>query len=375
MKSSRSLFAVSLSAAAALVCLSGVSPRLAAAEPAQTTGPHRPVVNVVLAQRAAVPNELVLPATLQPSQDAPIYARTTGYLARYLVDIGDNVKAGQTLAIVESPEVDRQLAQSQAALAQSRANAVLAKATAVRWAALAKSNAVSAQEAEEKSAAADATAANVQAAEAEVGRLTQLKDFETVTAPFDGVISSRGADIGMLITTDASRPQLFRLTQQRPLRVYVSVPQNYVRSVKPGVPAEVLVAEFPSRAFTGQIVRASGALDAATRTLQAEVQLPNDDGQLLPGMFVQVRFRFAPSEPPLLIPSNAAIIRADGTLVAVIDASHVVHLEKVKLGRDFGTQIEILSGLTAGAMVAANPSDSLTDGTVVEPLLPAPAKK
>jgi RND family efflux transporter MFP subunit len=374
MKLTRSLSAALTAGTIALIYFTGGRPQLLAAEPAPAA-PRRPTINVVLAQRAAMSGDLILPATLQPSQDAPIYARTTGYLARYLVDIGDNVKTGQTLATIESPEVDRQLAQAQAALAQSRANAALAKATAARWAILAKSEAVSAQEAEEKSAAADATAANVQAAEAEVGRLTQLKDFETVTAPFDGVISSRGADIGMLITTDASRPQLFRLTQQRPLRVYVSVPQNYVRAVKPGVPADVLVAEFPSRTFTGQIVRASGALEASTRTLQTEVQLPNEDGQLLPGMFVQVRFRFAPTEPPLLIPSNAAIIRADGVFVAVVDTSHAVHLQKVALGRDFGTQTEILSGLTAGAMVAANPSDSLTDGTLVEPLLPQPAKK
>ncbi len=368
MKSIRSLFLGLFVCTIVAVYFAGVRPRLRAAE--QAPPPQHPMVNVVAAQRASMDNELLLPATLQPFQDAPIFARTTGYLARFLVDIGDSVKSGQTLAIIASPEVDRQLAQSQAALAQSRTNAAQAKATAARWANLAKSNSVSRQDAEDKATAAEATAANVQAAEADVGRLTQLKDFEIVTAPFDGVISARGCDIGMLITTDASRLQLFRLTQQRPLRVYVNVPQAYVRSIRPGVPADVLVSEFPNQIFTGQIVRAAGALDAASRTLQTEVQLPNEDGQLLPGMFVQVRFRFAPTEPPLLIPSNAAIIRAEGTLVATVDAQHAVRLKKVTLGRDFGTQIEVLAGLAAGALIVANPRDSLTEGMVVEPVLP-----
>ena len=367
MKSTRSLFVGLLVCLLGVVYFLGFRPLLQAAESPPRSLP--PTVNVITAQRASMANDLILPASLQPFQDAPIYARTTGYLAQYLVDIGDSVKAGQTLAIIDSPEVDRQLAQAQAALAQSRANAALAKATAARWANLAKSNAVSAQEVQEKAAAAEATAANVQAAEAEVARLTQLKSFETVTAPFDGVISARGADIGMLITTDASRLQLFRLAQPRPLRVYVNVPQAYMRAVHPGVAADVLVSEFSGRTFSGQIVRAAGALDAGSRTLQTEVQLPNDDGVLLPGMFVQVRFHFAPAEPPLLIPSNAAIIRGEGTLVATVDAQHAVHLQKVSLGRDFGTQIEVLSGLAAGALVIANPRDSLTEGLIVEPLL------
>jgi RND family efflux transporter MFP subunit len=361
----------------ALVCVAAAAAGLLAPARAAETGaaPRRSVVNVVLAVRASMPSDLTLPASLQPFQDSPIYARTTGYLARFLVDIGDNVKAGQTLAVIDSPEVDRQLGQAEAALAQSRANAALAKATAARWAGLAEKNAVSKQESEEKSAAAEATAANVKAAEAEVARLTQLKEFETVVAPFDGVISARGADVGTLITTDASRPQLFRLTQASSLRVFVGVPQAYIRAVRPGVPAEVLVSEFPGRTFPGKIVRAAGALEASTRTLQTEVQLANDDGQLLPGMFVQVRFHFAPTEPPLLIPSAAAIIRADGTLAASVDAQHAVHLKKIVLGRDFGSQIEVIAGLAAGEMVVASPSDALTDGTFVEPLLPTPQKK
>ncbi len=371
MKPNRPLLVGLCVAAAAAVYLAAVRPRLRAATELEAAAHDtRPVVNVVPAQRASRPTELVLPASLRAFQDAPIYARTTGYLARYLVDIGDRVKAGQTLAIIDSPEVDRQLAQAQATLAQAKANAALARATAKRWQELVKDNAVSSQEAEEKAAASEAGEANVRAAEAEVGRLTQLKDFEVVAAPFDGVVSARGAEVGMLITTDASRPQLFRITQQDTLRVYVSVPQSDIRAVRPGLAAEVLLNEFPGRTFTGKVVRVAGALDAATRTLLTEVQIPNEKGELYSGMFAQVRFRFTPVEPPLLIPSNAAIFRANGTTVATVDANHVVHVKLVRLGHDYGTQIEVTSGIPEGTLVVANPSDALTDGMVVEPQMP-----
>lgn len=375
MKSARSLAVGLLAGSVVAVYFIGIRPRLHAAAAAEAAGHPHMIVNAIVAQKGSATSELILPANLQAFQDSPIYARTTGYLAKFLVDIGDTVTAGQTIAIIDSPEIDRQYTQVQAALAQAKANAALAKATSSRWTDLAKENAVSKQESEEKSAAADATAANVQAAEAEMARLKQLKDFETVTSPFDGVVSARGVDVGTLITTDASRPQLFRITQQKTLRVYVNIPQAYVRSIRPGLNVDVLVAEFPERTFSGKIVRAAGALDSATRTQQVEVQLPNDDNQLIPGMFVQVRFRFTPTEPPLLIPSNAAIIRADGTSVAVIDAKHTIHIQKVKLGRDYGTQIEVLGGLTAGSMIASSPSDQLVDGLIVEPALPEPAKK
>ncbi len=337
------------------------------AEPAEM---HHPTVNVIVAHKAPATAELLLPASLLASQDAPIYSRTTGYLGKWLVDIGDRVKAGQTLAIIESPEVDQQLNQSRAALVLAQANAALAKATSVRWQNLGAQNAVSQQDVEEKAAAAATGEASVKAAEADVARLTQLQSFETVTAPFDGVITARGADIGTLITTDASRPLLFRLAQQDPLRVYASIPQSYARNIRPGLDVEVLVSEFPGRVFHGQVTRASGALDPATRTLQTEVRIPNEQGELLPGMFGQLRFHLAPAEPPLLIPSNAPIIRADGNFVAVVGSGNVIHLQKVKFGRDFGSQLEIVDGLTDGATVVSNPSDALTDGLVVEPLLP-----
>lgn len=331
---------------------------------------HRTTVNVVVAHKASASIELVLPASLQALREASIYARTTGYLREWLVDIGDSVKAGQTLALIDTPEVDQQLAAAQASLLQAEANATLAAATARRWGSLAEQKAVSPQEVEEKNAAASASAAVAKAAGAEVARLTQLKGFATIVAPFDGVISSRGADIGTLITTDTNRPLLFRITQQGTLRVYASIPQTYMRDVQTGLAVDVLVKEFPEVNFQGTITRVAGALDPASRTLQVEVQIPNANGALLPGMFAQLRFKLTPVQPPLLVPSNAPIIRADGNLVAVVDGENRIHLKKVRFGRDYGSQIEIVSGLEDGALVVSNPSDALVEGQVVEPLKP-----
>jgi len=353
-----------------------VRPRLHAstelAERARAIG--HPPVNIVIARHSPVANEVVLPASLQALVEAPIYARTNGYLKKFVVDLGDQVKAGQTLAIIEGPEVDQELNQASAALEQTRANLELARSSAARWKELGAQNAVAQQEVDEKVDALAARAADVHAAEANVARLTQLKDYQTITAPFDGVISARNVDIGALITAGGAGRELFRLAQTGTLRVYANIPQTYFHSVKPGLMVDVLVNEFPSRVFSGQVVRVAGALDPATRTLLTEVQIPNAQGELLAGMFGQVRFKLQAGDPPLIIPSNAVILRGDGTFVATVDAANTIHLTKVKLGRDFGIQVEIAAGLTDGTRVVSNPSDTLTDGLVVEPLLPAPSK-
>ena len=377
MKSaSRSFLFLSITALAVIVYFVGIRPRVYASaaldERARAVG--HPSVNVIVARHSPNANEILLPASLQAFQEIPIYARTTGYLSRFLVDLGDHVTAGQTLAIIDGPEVDQELNQSRAALEQARANLELARSSAVRWKGLGEQNAVSQQEVDEKQAAFAAREADTHAAEANVSRLTQLKQYQTITAPFEGVISARNVDVGALVTSGSAGRELFRLAQTDPLRIYAAIPQAYSRSIHPGLTVELFVNEFPSRTFTGKVVRVAGALDAASRTLLTEVQIPNEKNELLAGMFGQVRFRLQAGEPPLIIPSNAIILRSDGTFVAVVDATHTVHLTKVKIGRDFGLTVEVTAGIKEGTTVVANPSDSLAEGLVVEPILPAPAK-
>ena len=363
------ILAVAAAAAAAVYFL-GVRPRLGndAALATELREERHPPVNIAIARRSRLANELILPAALQPFQDAPIYARTNGYIARWMVDIGGEVKAGQTLAIIESPEVDQQLNQARANLEQDRANLEFSRVTASRWQDLGKHNAVAQQDVDERTADYAVKQANLKAAQANVDRLLQLQKFETVTAPFDGVISVRNIDIGTLINAGAG-PELFRVTQSRILRVYVSVPQNYIRSVHVGLPVDVLVPEFPNRPFPGKITRFAGALEADTRTLQTEVQIPNPRGELFPGMFGQIRLRLSAAEPSLVVPSNSVVIRADGAKVATVVAGNKIAFRKVALGRDFGSQIEIVNGIDDGARVVSNPSDALAEGAVVEPIM------
>jgi membrane fusion protein, multidrug efflux system len=374
---SRPLVIVLAVAFVALIYFVGIRPRLLAsselADRARAVG--HPPVNVTVAHHSPSANEVILPASLEALQEAPIYARTSGYLAKFLVDLGDHVTAGQPLALIDAPEVDQELNQATAALEQAAANLELARSSATRWQDLGAQNAVAQQEVDEKVAALAARQADVHAAQANVARLTQLKGYQTIVAPFAGVISARNVDIGALITAGGTGRALFRLAQVGTLRVYASVPQTYFNSVKPGLDVDVLINEFPGRVFPGKVVRVAGALDAATRTLLTEVQIPNEKGELVAGLFGQVRFKLTAGEPPLIIPSNAVILRGDGTFVATVDAANTVHFAKVKLGRDFGLQVEISAGLADGATVVANPSDALSEGQVVEPIAPAPAKK
>ena len=380
MKSGSRFFVVvglGLGVVAAAVLLLGVLPRMRANAELETRAKTlgHPAVNIAVAQHAAATVDFQLPASLQALQEAPVYARTNGYLGRLLADLGDRVKAGQALAVIDAPEVDQDLNQGRAALEQARANLALARSNAARWEELGRQQAVSQQEIDEKRSTLAAREADVHAAEASVSRLSQLKQYQTIAAPFDGVISARNIDVGGLVTAGAGGKELFHIAQTDTLRVYVNVPQTNIRSVQPGLVAEVLVNEFPGRVFTGKVVRVAGALDPVSRTLLAEVQLPNTQGELLAGMFGQVRFRLPQAEPPLLIPSNAVIARSDGMTVATVAADNTLHFLKVKLGRDFGVQIEILTGLAEGARVVANPSDGLTEGLTVDPIALPPPKK
>jgi len=378
MKSSaRSTLFIGLGLAAVVFYFLGVRPRLQANATLETRSKElgHPAVNVVVAKRAPASTELQLPASLQALEEAPVYARTNGYLSQLLADLGDHVKTGQPLAIIDAPELDQELNQTRAALEQARANLELARSSATRWQDLGQKNAVAQQEVDEKRSALASREADEHAAEANVSRLEQLKQYQTISAPFDGVISARNIDIGALVTAGGGGRELFRITKNDTLRVYVNIPQTNIRSIHPGLPAEVLINEYPGRVFNGTVIRVAGALDPASRTLLTEVQLPNEKGELLAGMFGQVRFHLSQAEPPLLIPSNAVITRSDGTSVATVAADHTLHFQKIKPGRDFGLQIEILDGLQEDTQLVSNPSDALTEGLTVEPILTVPPKK
>jgi RND family efflux transporter MFP subunit len=348
-----------------VVYMLGVRPRLQSDAEPPAGAIDRLRVNVTVARRATAADNLLLPGTLQAFVDTPIRARTNGYVARWLVDIGDRVKAGETLAIIESPEVDRELNQARASLEQAQANLELAGVTAERWKTLGLQNAVARQDIDQKDADYKARRADVSAARANVERLEQLKGFEIVVAPFDGVISARNVDIGTLINA-GSGPELFHLCQSDTLRAYLAVPQHYVPDIRVGLPVDVEIAEFPKERFSGKVARFSSALDAASRTLQVEVEIPNHEGRLFAGMFCEVRLHLTTANPPVLIPSNDAIIRSAGMLVAVVTDRNTIHLQAVKFGRDFGAQIEILDGLSEGARVVENPLDTLAEGQSVE---------
>jgi RND family efflux transporter MFP subunit len=328
----------------------------------------------VVARVSSARSEITLPAAIEALQDTPIYARTTGYIASWSADIGDRVKAGQVLAVIDGPDLDQELNQARATLAQAKANLELARISADRWKDLGKQNAVAQQDVDQKVADYAAGQAGVTAAQAAVDRLSQLKDFQQVTAPYDGVVSARNAQVGALINAGAGI-EIFHIAETDILRVFVSVPQSYVRSIRKGLGADVLVPEFPGRVFHGEVARFSSSLDSASRTLLTEVRLANPKGELFPGMFGEVRFAFQAPQPAILLPSNAAVIAAAGTLVATVDASDRIHLVPVTLGRDFGSQIEIVAGLEPGTRVVAKPSDSLVEGLEVTPVETEDARK
>ncbi|MFL6691464.1 MAG: efflux RND transporter periplasmic adaptor subunit [Ramlibacter sp.] len=317
---------------------------------------------------------LSLPGSLQGYVQAPVSARAGGYLRRWTKDIGSRVQQGELLAEIETPELDQQLSQAVASRNQTAASLELARTTVERWEALRKRDAVSQQELEEKRSGYTQARANLAGADANVERLRQLESFKRVVAPFSGVITRRNVDIGDLI--DSNKP-LFLLSQTDPLRVYVNVPQAYAQLVRQGQPAVVTQAELRGRTFKGQVARTAASIDASNRTMQVEIALPNKDGALLPGAFVNVELAAAPSGA-LTVPSNALLFRSQGVLVAKVDNGGTVRLQPVRLGRNFGEAVEVVDGLQGSESLVLNPSDSLADGEKVQvvadarPAAPAP---
>ena len=324
----------------------------------------RQYVKTTMARRNAAAQNLALPGTLQGFVQAPISARASGYLKRWNKDIGTRVAKGELLAEIETPEIDQQLGQAVAARDQAAANLALTRSTVERWEGLRKKDVVSKQDLDERRSAVTQAQANLAAADANVARLRQLEDFKRVVAPFAGVITRRNVDVGDLI--DSTRP-LFMLSQTDPLRVYVSVPQAYAHLVKVGQAVVVTQGELRGQRFAGQVARTAGAIDTATRTLQVEVALPNRNDTLLPGAYVQVTLPLQASQS-LLAPTNTLLFRAGGTMVAVLDAQARVTLRRVSVGRNYGTEFEVIDGISDRERLVLNPPDWLADGQTVVPV-------
>jgi membrane fusion protein, multidrug efflux system len=327
-----------------------------------------PTVAVVQPTSEPGTDELVLPANLQAFEESPIFARTTGYLVRWYKDIGTKVEKGELLASIDTPEVDQELSQARANREQIKAALGLAKISADRWANLRKSDSVSQQEADQQESGYTQAQANLAASDANVRRLEQMESFKNVYAPFSGVLTRRTVDPGALINAGAQAAgrELFDIARVDPLRVFVNVPQSYAPSMKVGLKAAVTLQEFPGQKFMGTIARTADAIDPATRTLNTEVDVPNRDGELLPGSFGQVHFSVGNTVPRITIPVNAMLFRSEGPQAAVVGKDDKVELRSIQIGRDFGSTIEILGGLEPSDRIIINPSDSLSAGQQVK---------
>ena len=357
-----------------LVVIAGVVPRLRAkaALKKETDKSAVPVVDVIQPKQGAPHQEIVLPGNIQAFTDAPIYARTNGYLRKWYVDIGARVKAGQLLAVIDTPEVDQQLLQARADLNTAEANTNLSQITWNRYEDLKNTDSVSKQDVDNANGDYAAKKATQASSAANVKRLEDTKAFQNIYAPFDGVITARETDIGQLIDQGSSTTQkeLFHIAAIKTLRVYINVPQQYSIAAKPGLTADLTLGEYPGRRFQGTLVRTANAIDVASRTLLVEVDVNNATGELLPGAYTEVHLKLPSDIPTFILPVSALIFRAQGLQVATVDSNNKTKLVAITLGRDFGSQVEVLSGLNGDDKVIVNPSDSVIDGEQVNPQPP-----
>lgn len=325
-----------------------------------------PVVDVVAPFRSSLANELVLPGNVQAFTDAPIYARTSGYLKRWYADIGAHVRAGALLAVIETPEVDAQYRQAQADYATAQANNRLAQLTASRYQRLRKTGLVALQDVDNAQGDADAKMAELESAQQNLQRLEQMEAFNRITAPFDGVVTARRIDVGALVTEGSSTGQeLFHMTATRRLRIYIQVPEAYSSLIRAGLPAQLSLVERPDRLYAAKVISTARAIDVSTRTLLTELEADNDRDELLPGAYAQVHLPLPAGLASWRVPSNALLFRADGLHVATVDPYGRVQLKAVRIGRDFGAQIEILDGVGAQDRIILSPPDSIMTGQVV----------
>jgi RND family efflux transporter MFP subunit len=326
-------------------------------------------VSVILPKRGAPIEDLILPGNVQPLISSPIYARTDGYLTKWYFDIGAHVKAGQLLAVINAPEVDQQLAQAKSTLATAQANLELAQITRERYISLFGKHAVPQQDRDNAIGAYNADKATVDADQASVQRYAALVSFERIYAPFDGVITARNTDIGDLINSGsntAPKTDLFHIAQTDTLRVYVNVPEEYSQGVKPGrTETDILMDEIPGRRFPGTLVRTADSINASTRTLLVEVDVPNPTSTLFTGSYAEVHLKIPSQNPTYIIPSNTLLFRTQNLQVGVVQDGKAV-LKNVTPGHDFGNEIEVVAGLTDSDHVIVNPSDSLVNGEAVQ---------
>jgi RND family efflux transporter MFP subunit len=368
--------AILVFAAVVALVISGILPRIHArnALAAETKEMAIPTVTVVHPKPSAPSKEIILPANVQAYIDAPIYARTNGYLKKWYADIGARVTAGQLLAEIETPEVDQQLRQARADLGTSEANLSLAKITADRYVGLLKTDSVSKQDTDNAEANFAAQKATVQAMEANVKRLEQLQSFEKIYAPFTGVITARRTDIGALIDSGSSggaRAELFHIAQPDRLRVYVNVPQVYSQAAKPGLTADLVLSEFPGRRFQGTLVRTADAIDTNTRTLLVEIAVNNPTGTLLSGAYAEVHLKLPGATSSFTLPVTTLLFRSEGLRVVTVDDRKHAELKPITVGRDYGSEIEVLAGLNGDESVIANPPDSILSGQEVRVAQPS----
>ncbi len=371
MRRVRLILAVAAALAiAALLIVAGITPRVKNQQTLreQATASALPALTVVHPAQQAPAEEVVLPGNIQAFIDAPIYARTNGYLTKWYFDIGSHVKRGQLLAEIQSPEVDQELQQAQNDVGTAEANLKLAEITAERYQSLLKQDSIAKQDVDTAVQNAAARQTGLRSAQANVRRLQDMVSFEKIYAPFDGVITARNTDVGQLIASGsggAGNRELFHIAAVNKLRVFVNVPQLYSHAAKVGLKADLTLPDMPNQRFPGTLVRTADAFDQTTRTLLVEVDVNNTTGQLFANSYAEVHFKMKSAGTTLVIPSTSLVFRSEGLRVPTVQNGSKIAMVPVNLGRDFGNTVEVLSGLTAESAVVADPPDSLVNGETV----------
>ncbi len=365
---------LALAGLAAVLLAAGLIPRLHASHALTSQVAAQRALNVAVVKPTFAPasQELLLPGSVMPYADASIYARTSGYVLHWNTDIGAKVKAGETLAVIETPELDAQLRQARADEATAQANSDYANVTAQRWQQMLQTQSVSQQDTDTKVSDMQAKRAILASAQANVARLSELVSYEKVTAPFDGVVTARNVDVGALVTAGgtpglAAMPgELFHVEQTDTLRVFVNVPQDDASYVTAGTQVYLTTQQYPGRRFPAKVARSADAIDPVSRTLRVEIDVDNRDGVLLPGAYAQAHLQMQTAHPALDLPVSALLFRPDGVTVALVGRDDKVQLKRVTIGRDFGTYVEIATGLSNADRIIDNPGDAIVDGESVK---------